>query len=97
MKVIEDLISGEIVHSQRTIVVSIYFLPFRLADRLGEFSETLDKFTSLSSFREFSALTYGDKSPSSHSIVSSIEFDKDGEFFAIAGITMKIKVCGQTS
>ena len=67
------------------------------ADRLGEFSETLDKFTSLSSFRELSALTYGDQSPSSHSIVSSIEFDKDGEFFAIAGVTRKIKVCGQTT
>ena len=67
------------------------------ADRLGEFSDSLRSFTCLSSFRELSALTYGDQSPSSCSIVSSIEFDKDGEFFAIAGVTRKIKVCSQTS
>ena len=67
------------------------------ADRLGEFAESLEKFTTLASFRELSALTYGDQSPSSGSIISSIEFDKDGEFFAIAGVTRKIKVCGQSS
>ena len=28
-----------------------------------------------------------------YSIVSSIEFDKDADYFAIAGVTKKIKVC----
>ena len=60
------------------------------ADRLEEFSVSLRSFIRLSSFRELSAMTY--QSPSSCSIVSDIEFDRDGEFFAIAGFTGKIKV-----
>lgn len=63
-------------------------------DRLEKFSKSLHSFTSLSCFRELSTLNYGDQSCS---IVSSIEFDKDGDFFAIAGVTRKIKVCSQTS
>ena len=38
-----------------------------------------------------SSLNYGDQS-NSCSIVSSIEFDKDGEMFAVGGVTKKIKV-----
>ena len=37
-------------------------------------------------------LNYNLESNNSLSIVSSIEFDKDGEFFVIAGVTKKIKL-----
>lgn len=60
-------------------------------DRLQLFTGTLKRFTSYSSWRELSSLNYGD--PSTCSIVSSMEFDKDGEVFAVAGVTKKIKVC----
>ena len=56
-----------------------------------EFSETLDQFTRYSSWRELSSLNYGDQS-NAYSIVSSIEFNKDGEMFAVGGVTKKIKV-----
>ena len=56
-----------------------------------EFAETLDQFTRFSGWRELSSLNYGDQS-SACSIVSSIEFDRDGEMFAVGGVTKKIKV-----
>lgn len=45
-----------------------------------------------SSFREQAMLRYGDGPVGTSSIVSSIEFDKDGDLFAVAGVTRKIKV-----
>lgn len=66
------------------------------ADRLKELLHSVHSLTRLSSFRELSVLTYGGQNPSLCNIVSSIEFDKDGEFFAIAGNIGKIKVCIQT-
>ena len=56
-----------------------------------EFAATLDQFTRYSGWKEISSLNYGDQS-NSCSIVSSIEFDKDGEMFAVGGVTKKIKV-----
>ena len=55
---------------------------------------SLDQFTKYSTLKEVSALNYSDDSdqPSACSIVSSIEFDKDGEMFAVGGATKKIKV-----
>ncbi len=58
---------------------------------LETFSRTLEQFTNYSSWRELSSLTYGDQATPC-SIVSSIEFDRDGEVFAVAGVTKKIKV-----
>ena len=60
-------------------------------ERLQFFSETLKHFTHYSSWRELSSLSYGDPGTPC-SIVSSIEFDRDGEVFAVAGVTKKIKV-----
>lgn len=57
---------------------------------LLEFNETLGKFTALSKIRTLATLNYDLNSASS--IVSTIEFDKDNEFFAIAGVTKKIKL-----
>ena len=56
-----------------------------------QFAETLEQFTRFSSWREISSLNYGDQS-NTCSIVSSIEFDRDGEVFAVGGVTKKIKV-----
>ena len=59
---------------------------------LERFCDGLDKFTQFRTFRELVTLTYGDPT-NNCCIVSSIEFDRDGEFFAVAGVTKKIKVC----
>ena len=61
-----------------------------------EFSETLHQFTRYSGWRELSSLNYGDQS-NAYSIVSSIEFNRDGEIFAVGGVTKKIKVSSYTS
>ena len=61
-------------------------------DGLQEFSGTLNKFTAFSSLRPLATLCYASDLSTGSSIVSSIEFDKDSEFFAIAGVTKKIKV-----
>ena len=45
-----------------------------------------------SSFRELAMLRYGDGPVGTNSIVTGIEFDKDGDLFAVAGVTRKIKV-----
>lgn len=57
---------------------------------LEVFATALQRFTSYSDWQELSSLTYGDKTAPC-SIVSSIEFDRDGEVFAVAGVTRKIK------
>ena len=56
------------------------------------FCETLSAVTQYSSFKELATLTYADGPIGSSSIVSSIEFDKDGDFFAVGGVTKKVKV-----
>jgi len=60
-------------------------------DRLEDFKGGLRNFSQFSTLREVSSLTYGDPG-SKCNIVSSIEFDRDAEFFAVAGVTKKIKV-----
>ncbi|KAK7487262.1 hypothetical protein BaRGS_00021490 [Batillaria attramentaria] len=60
---------------------------------LDDFTNCLSKFTRYSSFRPLATLSYAvDLFNGSSSIVSSIEFDRDCDFFAIAGVTKKIKV-----
>ena len=61
-------------------------------DQLQEFAGGLKNFTKFCAFREVSSLSYGDQVGGCN-IVSSIEFDKDAEYFAVAGVTKKIKVC----
>ncbi|XP_076316200.1 E3 ubiquitin-protein ligase COP1-like isoform X2 [Tachypleus tridentatus] len=61
-------------------------------DGLEEFQESLSKFTRYSAMRPLVTLNYASDLFNASSIVSSIEFDKDNEFFAIAGVTKKIKV-----
>lgn len=61
-------------------------------DGLHDFSDTLNKFTAFSTLRPLATLCYASDLFTGSSIVSSIEFDKDSEYFAIAGVTKKIKV-----
>lgn len=67
------------------------FLSKDSTTRLHEFKETLTKFTHFSNLRPLASLNYA-KEFIVHNIVSSIEFDKDSEFFAIAGVAKKIKI-----
>lgn len=61
-------------------------------DCLSDFSQTLIKYTQFGSLKKIATLNYNVDLYSGLSIVSSIEFDKDGELFAIAGVTRKIKL-----
>ena len=59
---------------------------------LEEFSSCLAKFTRYSKLHPLATLSYTTDIFNNASIVSSIEFDKDNELFAIAGVTKRIKV-----
>lgn len=59
---------------------------------LNEFRENLVKFSRYNSLRSLATLNYSSDMFNNSTIVSSIEFDKDNEFFAIAGVTKRIKV-----
>ena len=56
------------------------------------FCETLSAVKNYSSFKELATVTYADGFIGSSSLVCSIEFDKDGDFFAVGGATKKVKV-----
>lgn len=64
----------------------------RDAELLGEFSKSLRQFTQFSSIRPVASLSYASDVLNLSSIVSSIDFDKDCDHFAVAGVTKKIKV-----
>lgn len=59
---------------------------------LDQFKECLTKFSTYNSLRVIATLNYSSDLFNNSTIVSSIEFDKDNEFFAIAGVTKRIKV-----
>ncbi|XP_065916969.1 E3 ubiquitin-protein ligase COP1-like [Dysidea avara] len=58
---------------------------------LEKWGKSLNGLTELSKFRELGTLMYGDPAQGP-SIVSSIDFDKDQEFFAVGGVTRQLKV-----
>ncbi|CAG8736578.1 8493_t:CDS:10, partial [Dentiscutata erythropus] len=60
-------------------------------ESLSNFTSALNTFTRYSNFRLISTFRYGDIFNTS-SIVSAIEFDRDDEYFATAGVTKKIKI-----
>jgi E3 ubiquitin-protein ligase RFWD2 len=65
----------------------------KVSKSLDLFRENLVKFSKYSSLRTLSTLNYSnDNNVNPSTIVSSIEFDKDNEFFAIAGVTKRIKI-----
>lgn len=59
---------------------------------LDLFRENLVKFSRYNTLRPLATLNYSNDIFNNSTIVSSIEFDKDNEFFAIAGVTKRIKV-----
>lgn len=59
---------------------------------LDIFRENLVKFSRYNTLRPLATLNYSSDIFNNSTIVSSIEFDKDNEFFAIAGVTKRIKV-----
>lgn len=59
---------------------------------LDVFREDLVKFSRYNSLKPLATLNYSSDIFNPSNIVSSIEFDKDNEFFAIAGVTKRIKV-----
>lgn len=62
------------------------------SEPLGAFSDALSRLTRFSGMRPLASLSYSSDLVAGSSIVSSIEFDKDRELFAIAGVTKKIKI-----
>lgn len=61
-------------------------------EKLDEFQQDLDQLTRYSELRPLATLSYGSDLLNSANIVSSIEFDRDADYFAIAGVTKRIKV-----
>ncbi|CAO1352735.1 unnamed protein product [Diamesa hyperborea] len=62
-------------------------------ESLDLFRDNLTKFSRFNQLRTLSTLNYSnDTNLMSSTIVSSIEFDKDSEYFAIAGVTKRIKI-----
>ncbi|TKR81137.1 hypothetical protein L596_015065 [Steinernema carpocapsae] len=59
---------------------------------IDEFSEVLRGMSQYGEIRKLAQLNYNCEATPVLSIVSSIEFDKDGEYFVVAGVTKKIKV-----
>jgi len=59
---------------------------------LDDFASCLSKLTRYNSVRPLATLAYTTDMFNNSSIVSSIEFDKDQEFFGIAGVTKRIKI-----
>lgn len=64
----------------------------RNLNQLDDFMECLSKFTRYNTVRPLATLSYASDLYNGSSIVSSIEFDRDCDYFAIAGVTKKIKV-----
>lgn len=59
---------------------------------LNVFRDNLVKFSRYNCLRPLAVLNYSSDIFNNSTIVSSIEFDKDNEFFAIAGVTKLIKI-----
>lgn len=61
-------------------------------ERLGSFGEVIRGVAQYGHVEKFASLNYDIEPSPQMSIVSSLEFDKDGEMFVVAGVTKRIKV-----
>jgi len=59
---------------------------------LDDFSHELSRFTAYDKLRPLATLQYSNENIQQSSIVSSIDFDCDSDYFAVAGVTKKIKI-----
>lgn len=85
--------TNEAVAAESTPTTSTTLVKPDTNKSLDLFRENLVKFSKYSQLRTLSTLNYSNEAnvlPST--IVSSIEFDKDNEYFAIAGVTKRIKI-----
>ena len=64
----------------------VFVDPPDVEESLKRFCGNLQKFTQFQTLQERATLWYGDAT-------TSVGFDRDGEYFAVAGVTKKIKVC----
>jgi len=60
--------------------------------KFDDFSNTVAKFTQYDSLQAEATLQYSTDMFTQSSIVSSIDFDCDADYFAVAGVTKKIKI-----
>ena len=82
------------IHDTKIFQHSI-FNPFFSSD-LETFEKNLHEFTNASTVRCLAAFAFADAVGTS-TIVSSVEFDKDYELFAVAGVSKRIKIYDYTS
>lgn len=59
---------------------------------LDNFRQSLSKFSKYNELRCLATLSYSNDFSLASTIVSSVEFDKDNEYFAVAGVTKRIKI-----
>lgn len=59
---------------------------------LDNFRESLVSFSKYTDLRCLATLSYSNDFSLASTIVSSVEFDKDNEYFAVAGVTKRIKI-----
>lgn len=59
---------------------------------LDSFRQSLAKFSKYNELRCLATLSYSNDFSLASTIVSSVEFDKDNEYFAVAGVTKRIKI-----
>ncbi|KAF8792668.1 E3 ubiquitin-protein ligase COP1-like [Argiope bruennichi] len=86
---IEDLKQSYLTYRSKDI---FYSNGEMTGNGLELFDQDLSKFGRFNSVRPLATLNYSSDTFVGSNIVSSIEFDKDNEYFAIAGVTKKIKV-----
>lgn len=75
-----------------TRLSEISFTEDKSVELLQDFSSQLKKFTRFTEIRPIASLSYASDVINTSSIVSSIDFDKDCDHFAVAGVTKKIKI-----
>jgi E3 ubiquitin-protein ligase RFWD2 len=63
-----------------------------IGSNLDKFSNILTGISKYTKIRKLATLSYSVEPFPNSSIVSSIEFDRDGEFFVVAGVSNKIKL-----
>eukprot|EP00798_Chlamydomonas_sp_ICE-L_P018213 gene18213-24663_t len=64
---------------------------YNLPEYLHSFSSDLGKYSRYGAFKLHASLLYGDQLSSAHMVCSSC-FDRDDDFFAIAGVSKRIKI-----
>jgi len=81
---IKDCYVGDRVH--------YYVSPESTIEKLGSFSSKFNNFMKYNKIKDLAHIDYVNGNNNHSNIVSSIDFDKTGTHFAVAGVTKKIKL-----